>query len=164
MTWFRSHLVSVAVIAAAVAVVAGVFVFALPSPHPYVMPPPPDAGLPYTTVSYSAADAQRAFAAVGIKLLLHTRERHALITDLSTKDLIVEADAFADPKKVAASGFSNYYTVVDGHWVHAPRTCAHGARNAERWRGNLRVIVSCSRAGSTSSRWLRRVDLALARL
>jgi hypothetical protein len=156
------------VIAAALIVVAGVFTFARPTYHPYVMPPPPDAGLPYKTVSYSAADATRAFATVRITLLLRTggpRPARSLpMTVLSDKDIVVEVDAFGDPKKVADSGFSDYFTIVNGHWVRAPRTCAPGALNAERWRGNIRVIVSCSRAGGASSTWLRRVELALGRL
>ena len=39
-----------------------------------------------------------------------------------------------------------------------------GARNAERWHGNVRVVVSCASAGASSSAWLGRVELAFARL
>jgi hypothetical protein len=83
---------------------------------------------------------------------------------LSTKNLVVEVDAFGDPKKVIASDFSNYITFSEGRWVRTPRTCGTGARLAERWGGNIRVIVNCAIAGSSASIWLRRVSLALARL
>jgi hypothetical protein len=83
---------------------------------------------------------------------------------LSTKNLVVEVDAFGAPEKVIASGFSDYITFSDGRWVRTPRTCGTGARLAERWRDNIRVIVNCAIAGSSSSSWLRRVSFALARL
>jgi len=79
-------------------------------------------------------------------------------------DLVVELTAFGDRKTVDASGFSNYYTFANGRWSLAPKSCVAGAKNAERWRGNVRVIVSCTRAGGASNAWLRRVALALGRL
>jgi hypothetical protein len=166
MSWVSRHVVAVAVVLFAVVAMGGVFVFAHPTYKPYVMPPPPDAGLPYTHVSYSAADAKRAFAAVGIEIENHgpRATRSYPMTTLNTKDFTVEVTAFRDAQQVKDSGYSAYYTFVDGHWVHAPRTCSPGARNAERWRGNIRVIVSCSRAGSASSTLLRRAGIALGRL
>ncbi len=162
------HFLSIAVVTAGVVAVIGVFTFARPTSHPSVLPPPPDAGLPYLKVTYSADDAKRAFAAVGVKLLLRTHEpipAHAApMIDLSTRNLIVAVDAFGDAKKVAASGFSDYFLVSNGHWVHAPRSCEPGAIDAERWRGNIRVIVSCTRAGTEARTWLRLADQALARL
>jgi hypothetical protein len=166
MTRITRHVVAVAVVLFAVLAMGCVFVFARPTYKPYVMPPPPDAGLPYTHVSYSAADAKRAFAAAGIKIENHgpPATRSYPMTSLNTKDLTVEVTAFGDAQQVKASGYSAYYTFVDGHWIHAPRTCSPGARNAERWRGNIRVIVSCARAGGASSTLLRRAGIALSRL
>jgi hypothetical protein len=165
MQLVRGHLLSVAVIAVAVVAAAGVFTFARPGYHPYVMPTPPN-DLPYTAVAYTASDASRAFAASGIKLEQRgpRATRSNPMTGLSNKGFIVEVTAFGDPQQVKDSGYSTYYTFVDGHWVHAPRTCGAGATNAERWRGNIRVIISCTRAGSASSTWLRRASLALGRL
>jgi hypothetical protein len=128
------------------------------------MPTPPN-DLPYVSTTYTAADVSRAFAAVGIKLEAHGPRptRSYPMTDLSNNGLTVVATAFGDPQQVKDSGFSDY-VAVDGHWVHFPRVCITGATNAERWRGNIRVIISCTRAGSASSTWLRRAGLALGRL
>lgn len=167
MSWLGRHVIAVAIIGIAVASTGAVFAFARPTYHPYVMPAPPN-DLPYTTVTFTPADASHAFSAVGIKLLLRThgpRPAHsAPMTDLSDKGLVVEVTVFGDAQKVKDSGFSDYFTFVDGHLVKAPRTCARGATNAERWRGNVRVIVSCTRAGGASGMWLRRAQLALGRL
>lgn len=167
MLWLRTHLIAVAVVAVAAVGAGGAFTFARPTYHPYVMPPPPS-DLPYTKVSYAWADAKRAFAESGIRLILHSRgPRRAAappIVDLSTKNLVVEVTAFGDPKKVQASGFSDYITFSNGRWVKTPQTCGKGARLAERWGGNIRVIVNCASAGSSASAWLRRVRVALARL
>jgi hypothetical protein len=164
----RGHVLSIAVVMAGAVAVVGVFTFARPTSHPSALPPPPDAGLPYTRVTYSADDAKRAFAAVGVKLLLRTHQpvpAHAApIIDLSTKNLVVAVDAFGDAKKVAAAGFSDYFSLSNGHWVHAPRSCESGAIDAERWRGNIRVIVSCTRAGTEARTWLRLANNALGRL
>jgi hypothetical protein len=164
MQLVRGHLFSVCVIAAAAVAAAGVFTFARPTYHPYVMPTPPH-DLPYASATYTAADVSRAFAAVGIKLEAHGPRptRSYPITDLSNKGLTVEATAFGDPQQVKDSGFSDY-TAVDGHWAHFPRACIAGATNAERWRGNIRVMISCTRAGDASSAWLRRARRALGQL
>jgi hypothetical protein len=165
VSWLSRHLLAAVIVCIAAASVGAVFAFARPTYHPYVMPAPPN-DLPYTTVSYTAADAIRAFSAAGIKLV--RRGPHATrsypMTGLSNNSLIVEVTAFGDPQNVKDSGFSTYFTFVDGHWVKAPRTCAPGAIDAERWRGNVRVIVSCTRAGADSGMWLRRAQLALGRL
>jgi hypothetical protein len=168
MLWLRTHLIAVSVVAVAAVGATGAFTFARPTYHPYVMPPPPRSDLPYTEVSYMWTDAKRAFAESGIRLILHARgPRPAAappVIDLSTKNLVVEVTAFGDPKKVRASGFSDYTRFADGRWVQTPRTCGEGARLAERWGGNIRVIVNCASAGSSASAWLRRVSIALARL
>jgi hypothetical protein len=162
------HLVAAALVTIAVVGAAGVFTFAKPAYHPYVMPSPPESALPYTKVLYTASDARRAFAAVGIRLVIHTHEpvpvKAAPIVDLSTADDVVVVDAFGDPTKVAASGFSDYITFSNGRWVRTPPRCSAGVANAERWNGNIRVILSCARAGSSAPAYLRRIDRALARL
>ncbi|HEV7565620.1 MAG TPA: hypothetical protein VGO31_06640 [Microbacteriaceae bacterium] len=165
MSWVSRHVVAVALIGVAVAAMGGMFAFARPTFHPYVMPTAPN-DLPYTAVTYTAADASRAFAEAGVKTRAvgPRATRSYPMTDLSNKGLTVVVTAFGDPTLVKDSGYSRYYTFVGGHWVNAPRTCSAGAANAERWRGNIRVIVSCTRAGGASGAWLRRVTLALSRL
>lgn len=138
----------------------GAFALARPTYHPYVMPSPPSDGLSYTKVTFTRADAMHAFAAQGIHLL----GGHAQpgMTDAHSRDLVVEVTVFGDRKTVDASGFSDYYTFANGRWSLAPKSCVAGAKNAERWRGNVRVIVSCTRGASSA--WLRRAELALGRL
>ncbi len=149
-------------------VLVGVFTFARPQYHPYVMPKPPREPLPYAKVLYSARDAQRAFRAAEIKLVLHTHEPVPVgappIIDLSNNGNTVVVDVFGDPKRVAASGFSDYFNFTNGHWLKAPTMCSPGADGAERWRGNVRVIVSCRNTGTSASLWLARAARALANL
>lgn len=169
VSWASRHVVAVAVLGVAVAVMSGVFAFARPTYHPYVMPTPPNDGLSYTKVTYSAKDVKHAFAVSGIKLLgapaNAPRPAHpAPMVDFHDQDIVVEATVFGNRKAVDASGFSDYNTFVNGRWSLAPKTCVADATNAERWRGNVRVIVSCTRAGGASDEWLRRVTLALSRL
>jgi hypothetical protein len=168
MVWLRMHLVAVALVTIAVVGAAGVFTFAKPAYHPYVTPSPPERALPYTNVVYTASDAKRAFAAVGIRLVIRTHEpvpvKAPPIVDLSTADDVVEVDAFGDPTKVAASGFSDYFTFSNGRWVRTPPRCSAGAANAERWHGNVRVVLSCGGAGPSAPDYLRRIAGALARL
>ena len=82
--------------------------------------------------------------------------------DAQSRDLVVELAVFGDRKTIDASGFSDYHIFANGRWSLAPRNCVAGAKNAERWRGNVRVIVSCTRGASSA--WLRRAALALGRL
>jgi hypothetical protein len=162
MNWVTRHVVGVAIIGVALASVSAVFAFARPTNHPNVMPTAPK-DLPYTNVTYNVADARRAFATANVPLISHVLKSQPM-ANLATKDLVVVVDVFGEPQKVKDSGYSRYYTFVNGHWVQAPRVCSAGAANAERWRGNVRVIVSCARAAGTAGTWLRRVDLALGRL
>jgi hypothetical protein len=167
VNWVSRHVAAVAVVLFAVAVMGGVFAFARPTYHPYVMPPPPGDGLTYTKVTYSGEDVKRAFAVSGIKLLgapaNAPRPAHSEpMVDFHDKDVVLEATVFGDRKRVDASGFSDYYTFANGRWSLAPKSCVAGAKNAERWRGNVRVIVSCTRGDSDS--WLRKAAVALGRL
>lgn len=168
MLWLRAHVAAMGVLALALLATSGAFVFARPQPHRYGLPPAPHASLPYSKVSYSARDAQRAFRAVDIKLVRHAHERAAVgrtpIVGLSDSGDMVEVDVFGNPKRVAASGFTDYFTVANGRWLKAPKACSPGVHAAERWRGNVRVIVDCTKAGTAGSTWVARVARALAQL
>ncbi|HEY3921767.1 MAG TPA: hypothetical protein VGL76_06605 [Gaiellaceae bacterium] len=168
MRWVHGHVAAIGVVAVALFATAGVFAFARPEFHQYVMPSPPPEPLPYAKVTYSATDAQRAFRGVDINLVLHTHEPVPVgappIIDLSNNGNVVVVDVFGDPQRVAASGFSDYFNFANGHWLKAPKTCSSTANGAERWHGNVRVIVSCARAGTSAGVWLRRVDQAFAQL
>jgi hypothetical protein len=126
---------------------------------------PHDHGLPYTKASLTAADARRAFAAEGVRLTF--RSHVAAMATLGDRRDVLEVDAFGDRKAVERTGFSDYTVVGLGaaaHYAHFPHSCGGGALAAERWHGNIRAIVSCPKAGKAASRWLERVDRALARL
>ncbi len=161
MGLLRGHLPAVAVVAAALAATAAAFAFARPEYHRTVSEPPADHGLPYTRATYTAADARRAFAAVGVEL--GQRSRSAIVTTLGSAGDVLEVDAFADRERVERAGFWDYL-VVDGRYVHFARDCRSSIPDAERWRGNVRVVVSCMRAGGQADAWLRRAERALAGL
>jgi hypothetical protein len=157
MPFVRAHLLPGLVVVAAVAATAAVLTVARPQYHPSRMPSPPGDGLTYTAVVYTRADASRAFAARGIRLLPGARTPG--IADLHSPDGTIEVSVFGDRKTVDASGFSDYYTFADGRWERAPRQCGDGARNAERWHANVRLIVDCRAAAQ-----LPRAARALASL
>jgi hypothetical protein len=129
---------------------------------------PPDHGLSYTTVSYSPADARRAFATEGITLT--PRSHGPTMTTFGNKGDILEVDAFGERAKVEASGFWDYTQDGTGHLVHFPHDCASGtpgvagSYDAELWHGNIRVIVNCDTAGTAGAAWLQSARRALARL
>jgi hypothetical protein len=160
MDLFRGHLVAASIVGVAFASIGAAFAFARPTGHASV-PGRINGHLPYRLVSYTAADARRAFAAEGIHL--RTRSHSPTITTLGNRHDILEVDAFGDRAKVEQSGFRDF-TLVKGRFVHFPRDCRSGSPDAERWHGNVRVIVSCTAAGTSSSLWLRRAQRALARL
>jgi len=157
MGLLRTHLAAVAVVVAAVLATVGVFVFTRPEYHPYHMPKPPSDGLTYTTPKYDGADARRAFAATGITLARGGSVPG--IVGLFNRDLGLEVTVFGDKRLVDKNGFSDYYTFVDGHWALAPKSCVPGARDAERWRVNVRVIVECDVGNAAQT--LRRATRAL---
>jgi hypothetical protein len=142
----RAHLVAVSIVVAAVAVLGGVFAFARPQSHPYVMPPPPGDGLPYATPTYTRTDAVRAFTGHGIRLVRGAQSPG--IKGFHTADDKILVDVFGDKKVDDAAGFSDYYTFVDGHYALSPKNCVAGAKSAERWRGNVRLIVYCDAPGN----------------
>jgi hypothetical protein len=168
MLWIRAHVAALGLLAFALLATAGAFMFARPHAHASVLPRQPHEPLPYSKVTYNATDAQRAFRTADITLVRHTHEPVPVgeppIVDLGSRRGTVEVDVFGNPQRVAASGFSDYFIMKNGHWLKAPKTCSPGAQAAEQWRGNLRVIVSCTKAGASASTWLASVDRALARL
>ena len=159
MDLLRAHLTAVAIVLAAVLATTGVFLFARPTYHPYQMPKPPSDGLDYTSPTYHGRDARRAFSHVGI--VLGRSVPSPGIVGFFNRDLSLEVTVFGNRKLVDAQGFSDYYTFVDGRLKLSPKSCVKGARNAERWRVNVRVIVSC---GPGAAATLRRASRALATL
>jgi hypothetical protein len=168
MSWVSARAAALIVVLLAIVGTVGVFTFTRPKPAPSTTPAPPGVGISYTKVVFDAADARRAFAAVGIDLIRHTHgpqpAKAAPFIDLSTANLMVVVDAFGDPAKVAASGSSDYISFSHGRWVRTPANCTGGATAAERWNANVRVIVNCSLAGHDAPAWLSRVNRALAHL
>src|SRR5579884_634581 len=145
MGLLRAHIAAVSAVAVALIATGGVFAFAKPQYHPYSMPAPPGDGLTYTAPTYGLAQARRAFAAHGVRLLRGGRTPG--IADLHSADGVVEVSVFGDRRTVDASGFSDYYTFANGRWELAPKSCLPGAKNAERWNANVRLIVRCDAAG-----------------
>jgi hypothetical protein len=160
MTLMRTHQIAALVVALVVAAIAATFAFALPNAHLTRTSSPPN-DLPYTSVSYSASGASAAFAAVGVRLT--SRSKSSAITTLGNRGDALEVDVFGDPQRVKAAGFHDYLP-FNGRYVHFPRTCGAGLPDAERWAGNLRVVVHCSAATGGSITWLRLANEALARL
>ena len=120
----------------------------------------PRGGLPYSKASFTAADAKRGFAGEGIDLSV--RSRSVLMTTLGNRGDVLEVDAFGDRNAVERSGFRDV-TVANGRRVPFARDCSSPVP-AERWRGNIRVLVDCARAGAAAPVWLSRVERALNRL
>ena len=160
----RPHLFLYALVGAALPV-AALALFLKPAAGPRQLASPPGSGLPYAKAPFTAADARRAFAAEGIRLTF--KSRVTAIKTLADRRDVLEVDAFGSRKAVERTGFSDYTVVglgADAHYAHYPRTCRGDALDAESWHENIRVVVSCPRAGKQAQRWLRRVDRALARL
>lgn len=141
MPFVRAHLVAVLLVVAAVAAAGTIFAFFRPAYQPEVPSPPPDSGLSYTQVRYDAQDVRRAFARHGIELI--RRSQLGPMTDLSTRDLQVEVTVFGERAKVEAAGFHDYTIGTDGRYVRFPTSCAHGAKQVERWRENVRALANC---------------------
>jgi hypothetical protein len=157
----RRHTWPVAVVAAALAMFAVVMTGARPSYHASRRQPPHEQ-LPYSAVRYSAQDSKRAFARTGIRLV--PKSSASRVTTLGTSGDLLEVDAFGEPARVERFGTPDYITDSAGNYVHIPRKCTSGLPTAERWRGNIRVVISCTKAGSSAGAWLSRVDHALAHL
>jgi hypothetical protein len=160
----RPRLLLFALVGAAVPV-AAMALLLKPAAGPRSLPSPPDSVLPYTKVSFTAANARRAFRAEGI--VLSHRSRTGAITTLGNPGDVLEVDAFGPREDVKRFGFSDYTVVglgASAHYAPFPRACGGSALVAERWHGNIRVMVNCVKAGPAAPRWLARVNRALARL
>lgn len=151
MLWITRHAIAFAVIALATAAIGAVFVFARPGYDRHVSIPK-DAMPPYTKVSYRPADARRVFAQEGISLT--PRSSGSMGTTLGNRRDVLEVDIFGDPLVLKNAGF---------HDLVLGRNCNQSSRLAERWRGNIRVIVDCS-ITSNGQRMVDHVQRALSRL
>lgn len=160
MTFMRTHHTAALVIAVVAAAFTATFAFARPTYQSRAMSSPPN-DLPYTSVSFTSADAVAAFAAVGLGLT--PRSTSPTVKTFGDHGDSFEVDVFGNPQRVKAAGFHDY-VVLNGHYVHLPRTCGTAVPKAERWKGNVRVIVTCTTAAGLPSDSLRRADRALARL
>ena len=121
---------------------------------------PRGGGLPYVEATFTRDDAKRAFASEGVTLVV--RSRSVVMTTLGNAGDVLEVDAFADRRTVERSGFHDV-TIANGRRVPFARNCSTSVR-AERWRGNIRVLVDCARARTAGPGWLLRVERALSRL
>ena len=121
---------------------------------------PRGGGLPFAKATFTADGARRAFASEGVVLVV--RSRSVVMTTLGNQGDVLEVDAFADRRTVERSGFHDV-TIANDRRVPFARDCSSSVP-AERWRGNVRVLVDCARAGAAASTWLLRIERALNRL
>lgn len=105
----------------------------------------PSAPLPYSHVQFTVNDAKRAFAAVGVRLVPKSRVPGTVTTTGTPRDEF-EVDVFGDPARVNAMGSPEVTTDAHGKYVRIPSTCKAGIPDAERWRENVRFVVSCANA------------------
>jgi hypothetical protein len=104
----------------------------------------PTVPFPYSDVQFTANDAKRAFAAVGVQLVPESRMAGVVAT-MGSRNGAFEVDIFGDPRRVKALGGSPEITVDShGKYVRTPRTCTSGIADAERWRGNVRFVIRCT--------------------
>lgn len=143
MAGVRSHVFAVAIVALAAAVV-GLFLTVWRPRYEPSTRHAPDVPVPYTHVQFTASDAERAFAAVGVRLVPKSRVP-GIVTTIGTADDRFEVDVFGSPTRVNALGGSpEVITDVRGKYVHIPRTCTRGIPDAERWNANVRFVVRCA--------------------
>lgn len=143
MAGVRQHALAVAIVAL-VAVAAGV-VLVVGHPHSQASTErAPSVPVPYSHVEFTLADANRAFAAVGVRLV--PKSRDPVGTTVGTRDDALEVDVFGDPARVNASGSPNLITDSHGKDVRMPSTCTPGIPDAARWRGNVRFVIRCASA------------------
>jgi hypothetical protein len=139
----RQHVWALVLVALA-AGVAGLFLTVWRPRYRPVTEKLPVAPLPYSKVQFTASDAQRAFAAVGVRLLPKSRIP-GVVTTIGSRSDSFEVDVFGTPGSVNALGGSpEVITDSHGHYVRIPGTCASGIPDAERWRGNVRFIIRCA--------------------
>jgi len=121
---------------------------------------PRGGGLPYVKATFTPGDAKRAFASEAVTLVV--RSRSVVMTTLGNPADVLEVDVFADRQIVERSGFHDV-TIANGRRVPFARDCSSSVP-AERWHGNIRVLVDCAQARSAGSGWLLRVERVLNRL
>jgi len=143
VAWVRRHVFAFAFVAVAASVVGLFLTVWRPRYRPSTQKVPA-ARLPYSDVQFTADDAKRAFAAVGVQLVLKSRIP-GLVTTIGSRHDAFEVDVFGDPARVNALGGSPEI-IVDSHgnYVRIPRTCTSGIPDAERWRGNVRFVIRCA--------------------
>lgn len=143
MAGVRQHAWAVAIVALAAAA-AGLFLTVW---RPHYEPSTqhvPSVSLPYSHVQFTASDAKRAFAAVGVRLVPKSRVP-GIVTTIGTPDDRFEVDIFGSPTRVTALGGSpEVITDARGKYVRIPSTCTPGIPDAERWNGNVRFVVRCA--------------------
>lgn len=141
----RQHALAVAIVALAAAA-TGLFLTVWHPRYQPSTPRLPSVALPYGRAQFTASDALRAFAAVGVRLVPKSRVS-GIVTTMGTPHDEFEVEVFGDPAKVNALGGSpEVITDAHGKYVRIPETCTQGIPDAERWRGNVRFIVRCADA------------------
>jgi hypothetical protein len=145
MAGIRHHALAVAIVAL-VAVAAGVFLFVGHARSQASTERAPTVPVPYSHVEFTVSDANRAFAAVGVRLVAKSHVP-GVGTTIGTRDDALEVDVFGDPARVNASGSPDLITDAHGKYVRMPSTCTPGIPDAARWRGNVRFVIRCANAG-----------------
>lgn len=156
----RQHAPAVAIVALVTAI-AGLFVTVWrPGSRPSTERAP-SAPVPYSRVQFTVDDANRAFAALGVRLVAKSRVQ-GVVTAIGTRDDAFEVDVFGDPARVDAAGSPDLVTDTQGKYVRIPSSCTRGIPVAARWRGNVRFVVRC--ANAAQARLLAVGTRALAKL
>ena len=142
MAVLRQHALAVAIVAL-VAATAGLFLTVW-RPHSHLSTEhAPSIPVPYSHVQLTVGDANRAFAAVGVRLVAKSRVP-GVVTTIGTRDGAFEVDVFGDPARVNATGSPDVITNTQGKYVRIPSTCTPGVPDAARWSGNVRFVVRCA--------------------
>ena len=143
MARVRQHALAI-VIVALVAATGGIFLTVERPRAQASTERAPSVPVPYSRVEFRVSDANRAFAAVGIRLLAKSRD--PLGTTIGTRDDALEVDVFGGPARVNAAGSPDLITDAHGKYVRMPSTCTPGIPDAARWRGNVRFVIRCAAA------------------
>ena len=143
MAAVRQHVWAFALVALA-ASVAGLFLAVWRPRYRPSAQKVPAVPLPYSDVQFTAHDAKRAFAAVGVQLVPKSRIA-GVVTTIGSRSDAFEVDVFGGPDRVKALGGSPEIIVDSrGKYVRIPRACTPGIPDAGRWRGNVRFVIRCA--------------------
>lgn len=156
----RNHALPVAIVATAATALAIFFTVWHPRTETSTQRPP-TVRVPYSIVQFSASDARRAFASIGVRLVPKSHVP-GVVTTLGTRDDAFEVDVFGDPAKVNANGSPDVITDTRGKYVRIPGVCTPGIPDAERWLQNVRFVIRC--ANPTHSALLASGTRALSKL